>query len=117
MGASAREIEQQIKATRERIDEHLGLLESRAATGWRRYGKIAATTAAAATSVGVGLIVWRRTRRPKPSFNVIVNEKNQRPGLLRSIVRKVAPAVIGTAATRLIERAARRRDSSSAQAE
>ena len=124
MGASAREIEQQIKETRERMDENLGTLETRAATGWHRYGKIAAVAAGVAVSAAVALVVWRKTRRPSlqerlsgfrgrvrrlrrpqlPTVKVSVNEQDEEPGTLESIVRKVAPAVVGTAATGLVGR-------------
>ena len=126
MGASAREIEQQIKETRDRMDENLGMLETRAATGWQRYGKIAAVVAGAALSAGIALIVWRKTRRPSlqdrlagfgsrvrrlkrptlPAVRVTVNEQEEEPGTLETIVRKVAPAVVGTAATGLVGRLA-----------
>ena len=107
MGSSAREIEQQIRATRERMDENIGELEARAATGWRRYGKVAAVVIVAVASAAVGYVVWRRMRRPTPSVKVVVNEHVDEPGMLEGIVRKVAPAVVGAAATGLVERVAR----------
>jgi hypothetical protein len=64
MGASAREIEQQIKETRERMDENLNTLENRAASGAVRYGKIAAAAVGAAVVAGVGFLILRRMRRP-----------------------------------------------------
>ena len=64
MGASAREIEQQIKATRERIDDKLGVLQTRAATGRRRYGTVAAVVAVSLASVAAGFVVWRKMRQP-----------------------------------------------------
>ena len=64
MGASAREIEQQIKETRERMDENLEVLEHRAASSAVRYGKIAAVVVGAAALAGAGFLLWRRTRRP-----------------------------------------------------
>lgn len=138
MGASSREIEQEIKQTRERMDENLGVLETRAATGWQRYRKVAAIVAGVALSVGVGLIVWRRTRPParrdrldrlspqalrrltdevsarlkksRPTVSVTVSEKDGEPGTLASVLRNVTPALVGTAATGLVERLARPRD-------
>jgi len=135
MGASAREIEQQIKQTRERMDENLGELENRVASRALRYAKIAAIVVGVACVTGAGFMVWRRTRRPTvkdrlnrlspdalraladdvsarlqkplPSVRVTVNEKSHEPGTLRVILRKVAPAILGTASTALLERVAR----------
>ena len=135
MGASAREIEQQIKDTRERMDENLGVLEDRATTSAQRYGKIAAAFVAAVVVTGAGYLVWRKMRRPTlknrldrlspaalhdlademvarlkkplPSVRVTVNEERRdQPGMVESILRKVAPAVVGTAATGLLQRMA-----------
>jgi len=135
MGASAREIEQQIKETRERMDENLGTLENRAASGALRYAKIAAIVVGATVVAGAGFIIWRKTRRPTikdrldrltpdglraladevaarlqkplPSVRVTVNGKSQEPGTLRIILRRVAPAIVGSASTALLERVAR----------
>jgi hypothetical protein len=137
MGASSREIEQQMKQTRERMDENLGVLETRAANGWQRYGRIAAIVAGLALSAGVGLIVWRKMRRPTlkdrldrlspealrrladevsarlkkplPTVSVTVSEKDGEPGMLENVLRNVTPALVGTAATGLVERLARPR--------
>jgi len=50
--------------------------------------------------------VTSRLKKPLPSVKVVVNgeEAGQEPGMLESVVRKVAPAVVGTASTALIER-------------
>ena len=50
--------------------------------------------------------VTSRLKRPLPSVKVVVNgeEAGKDPGTLESVVRKVAPAVVGTASTALIER-------------
>jgi hypothetical protein len=135
MGASAREIEQQINETRQRMDENLGALEERATNGAQRYGKVAAAIAGVAAVAVVGFVIWRKTRRPTlkdrldklspdnlhdlaeelisrlkkplPAVNVTVNpESEQEPGMVESILRKVAPAVVGTAATGLLQRVA-----------
>lgn len=132
MGASAREIEQEIKATRDRMDENLGVLEGRAASSAKRYGKIAAVVVAVAAVSAGGYLIWRKTRRPTlkhrldrlspeslhelaeevmarlkkpmPSVKVTINDQNGRPGTLESIFRKVAPAIASTAATGLLRR-------------
>jgi hypothetical protein len=132
MGASAREIEQQIRQTRERMDENIGALEDRAATGAQRYGKIGVAVVAAVGIAAAGYVIWRRTRRPAlkdrleqlspgslhevveeviarlkkavPSVRITVNEQAERPGAVERVLRKVGPAVAGTAATSLLRR-------------
>jgi hypothetical protein len=135
MGASASEIEQQIKDTRERIDENLSMLENRAASGAVRYGRIAAIGIGAAAAAVVVVLIYRRVRRPKfkepidrmsieslrklterlasrlkkplPTVKVTMNERAEGPGAVERIVRKVAPAIVGTASTALLERVTR----------
>ena len=135
MGASAREIERQIKETRERMDDNLTRLEGRATTGAARYGRIAAIALGALALGGVAWFVYRRTHRPTlrdrlddlsfdnlrtlaveatdrlkerlPSVTVRVNEKtDEEPGTIESIIRKVAPALAGTAGSALLSRLA-----------
>jgi hypothetical protein len=131
MGASAREIERQIKETRERMDQNLTSLESRAGAGAKRYGMVAAAVAGVALIAGIGLLVYRRTHRPTlrdrlddlsvddlrglvrrlreqmPSVTVRVNERaDEEPGTMESILRKVAPALVGTAGSALLQRIA-----------
>jgi hypothetical protein len=50
--------------------------------------------------------VTARLKKPLPSVKVVINGEDQatEPGTLGSIVRKVAPAVVGTASTALIRR-------------
>jgi len=134
MGASAREIERQIKETRERMDENLTVLEQRAASNAVRVGKIVAVAAGVAAAVVGGIFIYRRVRRPTlkdrfkgmslgslsevasrakkplPTVKVTVNEKSEEPGTVETILRKVAPAIVGTASTALIERVARPAD-------
>jgi hypothetical protein len=148
MGASAREIERQIKETRERMDDNLNELEGRAASNAVRYGRIAAIAAALLAIGGAGFLIYRRMHRPSlkdrldglsienlrelaqelserlkeqlPSVTVSVNEKGpEQPGMIGSIVRKVAPAVVGTVSTALLERVARppREDHAAPQAD
>ncbi len=133
MGASAREIEREIKVTRDRMDENLTQLEGRAAGNAARYGRLAAIAAGVVAAGAVAFLVYRRTRKPTlrdriddvsienlramldnlsarlkedlPSVTVRVNEKSERePSTIEAIVRKVAPAVVGTASTALLER-------------
>ena len=56
--------------------------------------------------------VSSRLRRPLPSIKVVVNaEEPEEPGTLERIVRRVAPAVVGTASSAVIERFTRTSDS------
>jgi hypothetical protein len=137
MGTSAREIEQQIKETRDRMDENLGTLERRAASNAVRVGKIAAVVAGAAVVAIGGFLLYRRLRRPTlrdrlegmslaslrdladqvaerarklRSMKVTVNEESQEPGTLGRILREVAPGLVGTASTALLEKIARSAD-------
>jgi uncharacterized membrane protein YccC len=132
MGASAREIEREIKETRDRMDANLTRLEGTAATRAVRYGRWATLGVGVLAAAGVAFLVYRRTRKPKlrdrlsdasverlrelleklreelPSVTVRVNDRSERePGTVESIVRKVAPAIIGTASTAVLERIAR----------
>jgi len=139
MGASAREIERQIKETRERMDNNLNQLEDRAASNAVRYGRIAAIVVGVVAIGGAGFLLYRRMHRPTlkdrlddlsienlrelaeavsgrlkgqlPSVTVKVNEPTPRePGTIESIVRRVAPAMLGTVSTALLERVSRRSD-------
>jgi hypothetical protein len=57
--------------------------------------------------------VTTRLKKPLPSIKVVVNGEDEArgPGTVESIVRKVAPAVVGTASTALIGRFTRASDS------
>jgi hypothetical protein len=147
MGASADEIDRQIKETRDHIDENLGVLEQRAASSAVRYGKIAAVIVGVVAVAGAGVLIYRlinrptrteqlrsiviealkdlpdslrdlpeevsaRLKRPVPSIRVVVNgEASEEPGTFERVVRRVAPAVVGTASSALIERLTRTPDS------
>ena len=135
MGASAREIERQIVETRARMDDNLTRLEGRAQSSAKRYGRIAGVVLGAALLGGLAFFVYRRTRKPTlrqrldglsidhlraltseaagsmrdrlPSVTVRFNEKTERePGTVEGILRKVAPALVGTAASALLSRVA-----------
>jgi hypothetical protein len=147
MGASADEIDRQIKETRDHIDENLGMLEQRAASSAVRYGKIVAVIVGVVAVAGAGVLIYRRInrptrteqlrsiviealkdlpdslrdlpeevsarlKRPVPSIRVVVNgEASEEPGTFERVVRRVAPAVVGTASSALIERLTRTPDS------
>jgi len=136
MGASAREIERQIKETRDRMDDNLTALEGRAASSAARYGRLAAIGLVVVAAGGAAYFIYRRMRRPTlkdrldglsveklrslaeelsgrvkdelPSVTVTVNEKTERePGTIESLLRKLAPALVGTASTALLDRVSR----------
>lgn len=129
MGASAREIERQIKETRQRMDDNLTRLEGRAASSASRYGRMAAVALGVVVVAVAGFVVYRRTHRPTlrdrlgdlslgdlkavavrlreaaPSVTLRVNEKSEEePGTVEAIVRKLAPALAGTAGSALLQR-------------
>ena len=126
MGASAREIEQEIRQTRDRMDQNLTVLEQRAASNARRVGKIVAVAVGAVAGMVGGFLLYRRLRRPKvrdrlkgmftarardlPSVKVTVEGKNEEPGAVGTIVRNVAPALVVTASTALLKRIGRPRE-------
>jgi hypothetical protein len=144
MGPSEDEIDRQIKATREHIDENLGVLEERAASNATHYGRIAAIVVGVVVVAGAGALIYRRMnrrnrreqlqsmlveafkdlpdsllelpdevmtrlKRPLPSVKVVVNgqEEAKQPGTLESIVRRVAPAMVSTASSAVINRLTR----------
>jgi hypothetical protein len=136
MGAATDQIEREIKQTRERMDGNLGVLEGRAASSAVRYGRIAGIALGVLAAGVAGYVVYRRMKRPSlkdrleqlspeslrelvvelasrvtkevPSVTLKVNEKSEsEPGMLQSILRKVAPAIVGTASSGVIERVTR----------
>ena len=136
MGASANEIDRQLKETRDRMDENLGELEERATSNAVRYGKIAAVVLGVVVAGGVAFVLYRRLRRPTlkdriqgvsmeslrdlagemagrlkkplPSVTLTIDDRRaHEPGMLQSIARKVTPAIVGTASTAVMEKVAR----------
>jgi uncharacterized membrane protein YccC len=135
MGASANEIDRQIKETRDRMDENLGELEERATSNVVRYGRVAAVALGVVVAGSVAFVLYRRFRKltlkdrlqgmsveslrdlademaarlkkPLPSVTFTVNDRNLEPGILQSIVRKAAPAIVGTASTALMQKVTR----------
>jgi hypothetical protein len=131
MGASAREIERQIKETRQRMDDNLNRLEGRAVSDARRYGVIAGAVAGAAVLAVTAFVLYRRARRQTlrerlsdlslhdlrdlvdrlkeaaPSVTLRVNERTvEEPSSVESMLRKAAPALVGTAGSALFQRIA-----------
>jgi len=133
MGASAREIEREIRETRERMDYNLTRLEGQATSDARRHGIFAVTILGVAVLAVAGILVYRRMHRPTlrdrldelsldnlrslakdlserlheslPSVTVRLNEKtDEEPGMVAGIVREVAPALVGTAGSAMLHR-------------
>jgi hypothetical protein len=65
MGASSAEIDQEIKDTRRELDAKLVILERRAASGVRVYGRVAAGVAVGVLAVVVGVVIYKRRRDRK----------------------------------------------------
>jgi hypothetical protein len=63
MGASSAQIDQEIKDTRSDLDQKLAVLEQRAASGARLYGRVAAGVAVGVLVVAIGVIIYRRRRQ------------------------------------------------------
>ena len=73
MGSSAAEIDRQIASTRDHLDENLGVLEKRAASGAKKVGGMAAAGLVAGLAVaGLAYLVLRKVR--KPSLGERVND-------------------------------------------
>ena len=133
MGASAREIEREIVQTRERMDDNLTRLEGQAMSKARRYGRIAVIVVGVLAVGGAALLIYRRTRRPTlrdrldrlsigslraaaaeasgrlkdrlPTVTVKINDQTEQgPGTMEGILRRVAPALVGTAGSALLQR-------------
>ncbi|TMC84564.1 MAG: hypothetical protein E6J06_06410 [Chloroflexi bacterium] len=118
------------------MDDNLTALEGRAASSAARYGRLAAIGLVVVAAGGAAYFIYRRMRRPTlkdrldglsveklrslaeelsgrvkdelPSVTVTVNEKTERePGTIESLLRKLAPALVGTASTALLDRVSR----------
>ncbi|MDQ6879624.1 MAG: hypothetical protein M3082_18380 [Candidatus Dormibacteraeota bacterium] len=127
MGTSSDQIGREIRETRSELDQNLGLLEQRAASNARRYGKVVVGVAASVALVTVGAIVYRRSRRRSTArqlhellfeslgrlpdeararlkehlpISVVIRDKadDESPNNWTSIAAKIAPSVVGTAA-------------------
>ena len=126
MGASSAEIDQEIRDTRNELDAKLVILERRAASGARVYGRVAAGVAVGVLAVVVGVVIYRRRRdrkvvnrlhdalnqaRDLPAglvarlkerlpIKVVVTDRahdDSTPNAWVSLAQKVAPTVVGSA--------------------
>ena len=127
MGASSAQIDQEIKDTRRELDEKLGILERRAASGARVYGRVAAVVAVGVVAVVLGVVIYRRRRdrkmvrqlhealidirnlpadvisrlKDKLPIKVVVTDRahdESAPNAWVSLAQKIAPTVVGSAA-------------------
>lgn len=127
MGASSAEIDQEIKDTRRELDEKLAILERRAASGARVYGRVAAVVAVGVVAVVLGVVIYRRRRdrkmvrqlhealidirnlpadvisrlKDKLPIKVVVTDRahdESAPNAWVSLAQKIAPTVVGSAA-------------------
>lgn len=96
MGASSPEIEQQIKETRQHLDDNLDVLERRAFSGAKRLARIGvAVGVGLAATAGVVLAVYTLKRRRSLAAKV----RDAVPGSIRRLPRrfsvklKMRPAV------------------------
>jgi len=134
MGASSAEIDQEIRETREELNQKLAILERRVASGARTYGRIAAGVAVAVLAVGVGVVVYRRRRRrvtvqqlhkslfkavrdlpadararlmEKLPVKIVITDKDHREGTSNpwaNLAQKIAPTVVGSATGAILAR-------------
>jgi hypothetical protein len=97
MGASSAEIDQEIRDTRSELDQTLGVLERRAASGARTYGRVAAGVAAGLLAVVVGVVVYRRRRQKNVArqlHRVLFESVRDLPEEVTSKLRKRLPIKI-----------------------
>ena len=134
MGASSTEIGEEIRETREELDQKLGILERRAASGARTYGRVAAGVAVGVLAVAIGVVVYRRRRRrttvkqlhrslfkavrdlpggakaslkEKLPIKIVVTDKDHEEGKSNpwaSLAEKIAPTVVGSATGAILAR-------------
>jgi hypothetical protein len=84
MGAAADEIDLQIRETRDHIDANLAVLESRAASNARRYGRIALVAIGTLALAGAGFFVYRRITGPSRTAR-LQGRLRELPDSLRSL--------------------------------
>jgi hypothetical protein len=88
MGPSKDEIDGRISETREHADENLGVPEQQAEWNGARYGKIAAVVVGAAAVAIVGVLIYRRMKRPsrrEQLGRMLVEALEDLPDMLREL--------------------------------
>jgi hypothetical protein len=134
MGASSAEIDQEIRDIRSELDQKLDVLERRAASGARKYGRYVAGVAAGVLAVGIGVVIYRRRRdralvkrlhefvfetmrdlpeevttrlKEKLPIKVVVTDKAHEEGSSNpwmGLAQAIAPTVVGSAAGAVVAR-------------
>jgi hypothetical protein len=134
MGASSAEIDQEIRQTRGELEDKLSLLERRAKSGARVYGRVAAGVAIGVLAVAAGAIIYRRRRdralvkqlhlalfetvrdlpqdvisrlKERLPIQVVVTDKGhdeRSPNAWVSLAQKIAPTVVGSVAGAVVAR-------------
>ena len=134
MGATADEIDREIGATRDHVDQNLTILERRAMKGARRYGTMVAIGLVAGVLVGgAAFVIYRTVRKPamaerlsgmmpdalgeipdsvreklkRRPVRVVISTAEDREMAWESVARKVAPMIATSVAGALASRLAR----------
>jgi hypothetical protein len=97
MGASSSEIDQEIKDTREELDETIEVLEHRAARGARVYGRVAAGVVVGVAAVIVGVVIYRRRRQKKVArqlHHVLFDSIRELPEEVKSKLKTTLPITV-----------------------
>jgi hypothetical protein len=131
MRISPDEIDRQIIETRDNIEQDVEGFEQRGPTDRRMYVRIAVISVAVLVLAGAGYLVYRRVKRPTlakllrtrvmdslrdlppelpsglrkriPRVKLVIHRDNGRPGTLKTMARRVTPAVVGSATTAMLE--------------
>jgi len=134
VGASSAEIDQEIRDTRNELDHKLAVLERRATSGARKYGRYAAVAAVGILAVGIGAVIYRRRRdravvkqlhrvlfetirdlpqevtsrlKERLPIKVVVSDKahsESTPNPWMGLAQKIAPTIVGSAAGAVVAR-------------
>ena len=134
MGAKADEIDREISATRDHVDQNLAILERRAMKGARRYGSMAAIGLVTGVLVaGAAFLIYRAVRKPamaerlrgmmpnalgelpdsvreklkRRPVRVVISTAEDRARAWESAARKMAPMIATSVATAVASRIAR----------
>ena len=134
MGAKADEIDREISATRDHVDQNLAILERRAMKGARRYGSMAAIGLVTGVLVaGAAFLIYRAVRKPamaerlrgmmpdalgglpdsvreklkRRPVRVVISTAEDREHAWESVARKVAPMIATSVASAVALRISR----------
>jgi len=103
MGASSDQIDQQIRETRSELDQKLTVLELRAKSSARRYGRVAAGVAVGVLALAVGAMAYRRYRQRtvvKQLYNLLIQSfesvREMPDGLTSQLKRRLPIKIVVT---------------------